>query len=171
MKIEMVRLYLLLAHSAPSFADQTKLNVWILDGDVVHSHLLKFALNAENFGECVVVIMVSMAEPWNIVESLEKWADILSKHIKRLAIRPETLTDYKNGRKYPFYASIFFVQNSDLYIDPYLRLFSDAPRLADNQSILCLFACINVWGTHTCTWKCRWRFFDLLNFSVTASQF
>ncbi|KAA0194352.1 Cytoplasmic dynein 1 light intermediate chain 2 [Fasciolopsis buskii] len=77
--------------------DQTKLNVWILDGDVVHSHLLKFALNAENFGECVVVIMVSMAEPWNIVESLEKWADILSKHIKRLAIRPETLTDYKNG--------------------------------------------------------------------------
>ncbi|VDP90955.1 unnamed protein product [Echinostoma caproni] len=77
--------------------DQTKLNVWILDGDVIHSHLLKFALNANNFGECVVVIMVSMAEPWNIVESLEKWADILSKHIKRLAIPPETLTDYKNG--------------------------------------------------------------------------
>ncbi|THD22006.1 Cytoplasmic dynein 1 light intermediate chain 2 [Fasciola hepatica] len=77
--------------------DQTKLNVWILDGDVVHSHLLKFALNAKNFGECVAVIMVSMAEPWNIVESLEKWADILSRHIKRLSIPPETLTDYKNG--------------------------------------------------------------------------
>ncbi|KAF5396206.1 Cytoplasmic dynein 1 light intermediate chain 2 [Paragonimus heterotremus] len=77
--------------------DQTKLNVWVLDSDVVHKRLLKFALNEENFGECVAMLVVSMAEPWKIMESLEKWSDLLEKHIKSLPIPIETISEYKSG--------------------------------------------------------------------------
>ncbi|KAF8562932.1 hypothetical protein P879_11655, partial [Paragonimus westermani] len=77
--------------------DQTKLNVWVLDSDVVHKRLLKFALNEQNFGECVAMLVVSMAEPWNIMESLEKWSDLLEKHIKSLPIPIETISEYKSG--------------------------------------------------------------------------
>ncbi|KAF6774903.1 hypothetical protein AHF37_05672 [Paragonimus kellicotti] len=77
--------------------DQTKLNVWVLDSDVVHKRLLKFALNEENFGECVAMLVVSMAEPWKIMESLEKWSDLLEEHIKSLPIPIETISEYKSG--------------------------------------------------------------------------
>ncbi|KER22951.1 hypothetical protein T265_09040 [Opisthorchis viverrini] len=77
--------------------DQTKLSVWILDGDAIESRLLKFALNADNFGECVVVLLVSMAEPWKIAESLEKWAGVLERHINQIGIPLETLSEYRNG--------------------------------------------------------------------------
>ena len=82
------------------YIDQTKLNVWILHGDPVLSHLLKCALHANNFGECMVMIIISMAEPWNAIESLEKWTDVLTKHILRLSIPKETLEEYKSRREF-----------------------------------------------------------------------
>ncbi|CAH8512631.1 unnamed protein product [Dicrocoelium dendriticum] len=77
--------------------DQTKLNVWILNGQVAHDRLLKFALNADNFGDSVVMIVVSMAEPWKLMECLDKWVTILESHIETLSIPMETLAEYRNG--------------------------------------------------------------------------
>ncbi|VDP78225.1 unnamed protein product [Schistosoma mattheei] len=77
--------------------DQTKLNVWILDGNTVHSHLLKFAINEESFGDCFIMICVSMMEPWNIISSLNKWVGILREHIGNLKVSNEKLQEYKKN--------------------------------------------------------------------------
>ncbi|CAH8564679.1 unnamed protein product [Schistosoma turkestanicum] len=77
--------------------DQTKLNVWILDGNTIHSHLLKFAINEESFGDCFIMICVSMMEPWNIISSLNKWVGILKEHIDNLKVPNEKLQEYKKN--------------------------------------------------------------------------
>ncbi|KAH9592285.1 Cytoplasmic dynein 1 light intermediate chain 2, variant 3 [Schistosoma haematobium] len=77
--------------------DQTKLNVWILDGNTIHSHLLKFAINEESFGDCFIMICVSMMEPWNIISSLNKWVGILREHIGNLKVSNEKLQEYKKN--------------------------------------------------------------------------
>ncbi|CAH8653252.1 unnamed protein product [Heterobilharzia americana] len=77
--------------------DQTNLNVWILDGNPIHSHLLKFAINEESFGDCYIMICVSMARPWDIVDNLKKWASILEEHIRRLSIPEENICEYKTS--------------------------------------------------------------------------
>ncbi|KAH8867369.1 Cytoplasmic dynein 1 light intermediate chain 2 [Schistosoma japonicum] len=81
--------------------DQTKLNVWILDGNTVHSHLLKFAINEESFGDCFIMICVSMMEPWNIINNLNKWVGILKEHIDGLRVPKEKLEAYKKNTNIP----------------------------------------------------------------------
>lgn len=64
--------------------DSTKLGAWILDGDLQHTKLLKFALTEANFEDSCCLLVASMSQPWNIMKSLEKWADVLSQHIESL---------------------------------------------------------------------------------------
>lgn len=96
MKLEMVIIIL----CTYFLLDQTKLNVWILDGNPCHSHLLKFSINEESIGDCMVVITVNMAEPWNIVDGLEKWADVLKRHINHLKITEDKLLKHKMDGKF-----------------------------------------------------------------------
>ncbi|CAI2735044.1 unnamed protein product [Schistosoma spindalis] len=77
--------------------DQTKLNVWILDGNTIHSHLLKFAINEDSFGDCFIMICVSMMEPWHIISSLNKWVGILREHIGNLKVPNKKLQEYKKN--------------------------------------------------------------------------
>lgn len=71
--------------------DQTRLGVWVLDGDPWHRNLLRFALNEDNptMADTMVVLAASMASPWTISSSLESWANILEEHITRLKLNPE----------------------------------------------------------------------------------
>ncbi|KAK2190337.1 hypothetical protein NP493_84g05025 [Ridgeia piscesae] len=69
--------------------DHTRLGVWILDGDLHHRGLLKFAVTQENLSDTCVLLVASMAQPWSLMESLEKWAEVLSTHIDRLKVAPE----------------------------------------------------------------------------------
>uniref|UniRef100_A0A7N6BR13 Dynein light intermediate chain n=1 Tax=Anabas testudineus TaxID=64144 RepID=A0A7N6BR13_ANATE len=73
--------------------DLTRCNVWILDGDVYHKGLLKFAVSAKSLPDCLAVFVADMSRPWTIMESLQKWASVLRDHVDKLKIPPEDLRE------------------------------------------------------------------------------
>ena len=88
-----------LKHYIFVLADHTRLGVTVLDGDPHHTGLLKFALTKENFADTLVLLVVSMSQPWSILESLQKWTQILQDHINRLKIPPEQMYEYEQSCK------------------------------------------------------------------------
>lgn len=67
------------------FVDQTRLSVWVLDGDPGHANLLKFALNAKRFPNTLVMLVAAMTTPWAILDQLQSWSRVLGDHIDKLA--------------------------------------------------------------------------------------
>ena len=67
------------------------MGVWILDGVVWHSQLLSFVLTKSNIQDTTVMIVVDMSQPWTIMESLERWAEVVRKHIQTLQIPDKQL--------------------------------------------------------------------------------
>ncbi|XP_013419825.1 cytoplasmic dynein 1 light intermediate chain 2 isoform X1 [Lingula anatina] len=77
--------------------DQARLGVWTLDGDPHHTGLLRFALNEENFEHTMVIISVSMTQPWLMMESLQKWTTLLRDHIDRLKIPRDKMREFEES--------------------------------------------------------------------------
>ncbi|RZC37623.1 cytoplasmic dynein 1 light intermediate chain 1 [Asbolus verrucosus] len=75
--------------------DQTRLSVWVLDGDPGHSDLLKFALSEETFQHTLVILTVTMTAPWSILEQLQHWASVLADHLDKLKLD----VDLRQGRR------------------------------------------------------------------------
>uniref|UniRef100_A0A8C2WC29 Dynein light intermediate chain n=1 Tax=Cyclopterus lumpus TaxID=8103 RepID=A0A8C2WC29_CYCLU len=73
--------------------DLTRCNVWILDGDLYHKGLLKFAVSAQSLADCLAVFVADMSRPWTIMESLQKWASVLRDHLDKLKISPEDMRE------------------------------------------------------------------------------
>uniref|UniRef100_A0A0K8RAQ1 Dynein light intermediate chain n=2 Tax=Ixodes TaxID=6944 RepID=A0A0K8RAQ1_IXORI len=71
--------------------DQTRLGVWVLDGDPWHRNLLKFVLTEESLGNTTVLLTASMTSPWDLLSSLQNWANLLEEHLGRLRLPPSTL--------------------------------------------------------------------------------
>ncbi|XP_034660995.1 cytoplasmic dynein 1 light intermediate chain 2-like [Drosophila subobscura] len=72
-----------------SNGDKTQLVVWILDGDAGQTNLLPIALNENNLGEVLVMLTVSMMEPWAWPEQLNYWINVLERHIESLPLAAE----------------------------------------------------------------------------------
>lgn len=89
--------------------EHTKLGAWVLDGDPFHRELLKFALNENTFGDTTLVLVASMTAPWDIIDSLERWAKILESEIKSRVFKssPDEWNKYKriNYKRYQEYIS------------------------------------------------------------------
>ena len=77
--------------------DNTRLGVYIVDGELHLLGLLKFALTQESFQHTLVLLVVSMAQPWAMLESLQRWADVLSTHIDRLKIPANQRREYEEA--------------------------------------------------------------------------
>ncbi|NWS42706.1 DC1L2 protein, partial [Probosciger aterrimus] len=88
--------------------DHTRCNVWILDGDLYHKGLLKFAVSAESLQDTIVVFVADMSRPWTVMESLQKWASVLQEHIDKMKIPPEEMRDME--RK--------FIKEFQEYVEP-----------------------------------------------------
>lgn len=73
--------------------DLTRCNVWILDGELYHKGLLKFAVSAQSLCDSLAVFVADMSRPWTIMDSLKKWASVLRDHIDRLKISPEDMRE------------------------------------------------------------------------------
>ncbi|KAL0985335.1 hypothetical protein UPYG_G00155630 [Umbra pygmaea] len=73
--------------------DHAMCNAWILDGDLYHKGLQKFAVCGENLADTMALIVVDMSRPWMVLDSLQKWASVLREHIDKLRVNPETLRD------------------------------------------------------------------------------
>ena len=67
-------------------SEHTRLSVWVLDGDPRHSELLQFGVNASNVSHTVVLLTVSMATPWSIMDTLHTWATALHEHLDALQL-------------------------------------------------------------------------------------
>lgn len=87
--------------------ERTQCGVWILDGNYQWKRdLLKFALNAENFADTTVLLLVSMTKPWDIMNSLQHWVDVLEAHIKTLNLDPKVLENFREQSKlFDFYVA------------------------------------------------------------------
>lgn len=87
--------------------EQTQLGVWVLDGDPVFKNLLKYALNEKNFQDTTILLVASMAAPWNVMDSLERWSVVLETHVKNLRMDPAQLNGYKKQiyKRYQEYIS------------------------------------------------------------------
>ncbi|XP_062279705.1 cytoplasmic dynein 1 light intermediate chain 2 isoform X1 [Scomber scombrus] len=77
--------------------DLTRCNVWILDGDLYHKGLLKFAVSAQSLRDCLAVFVADMSRPWTIMESLQKWASVLRDHVDKLKIPPEDMRELEQN--------------------------------------------------------------------------
>ncbi|XP_052365135.1 cytoplasmic dynein 1 light intermediate chain 1-like isoform X2 [Oncorhynchus keta] len=73
--------------------DHAMCNAWILDGDLYHKGLQKFAVCGENMADTMALLVVDMSRPWTVLDSLQKWASVLREHIDKLRVNPETLRD------------------------------------------------------------------------------
>ncbi|XP_034048232.1 cytoplasmic dynein 1 light intermediate chain 2 isoform X2 [Thalassophryne amazonica] len=77
--------------------DLTRCNVWILDGDLYHKGLLKFAVSAQSLRDCLAIFVADMSRPWTIMESLQKWASVLRDHVDKLKIPPEEMREMEQN--------------------------------------------------------------------------
>ncbi|KTG38416.1 hypothetical protein cypCar_00021166 [Cyprinus carpio] len=77
--------------------DLTRCGVWILDGDLYHKGLLKFAVTAESLKDSLAVFVVDMSRPWTIMESLQKWTSVLREHVDKLKIAPEEMKEMEQS--------------------------------------------------------------------------
>uniref|UniRef100_A0A8C5KEK4 Dynein light intermediate chain n=1 Tax=Jaculus jaculus TaxID=51337 RepID=A0A8C5KEK4_JACJA len=73
--------------------DQTRCNVWILDGDLYHKGLLKFSLDAISLRDTLVLLVVDMSKPWTALDSLQKWASVVREHVDKLKIPPAEMKE------------------------------------------------------------------------------
>lgn len=73
-----------------SFSDQTRLSVWVLDGDPGHANLLRFALSSERFPHTLIMLVAAMTAPWAILDQLQAWAALLGDHVDKLPLDNDT---------------------------------------------------------------------------------
>ncbi|XP_063778366.1 cytoplasmic dynein 1 light intermediate chain 1 isoform X2 [Pseudophryne corroboree] len=88
--------------------DQTRCNVWILDGDLYHKGLLKFAMDGSCAKDTLVMLVVDMSRPWLALDSLQKWASVVREHIDKLKIPPEEMKEMEEK----------MVRNFQEYVEP-----------------------------------------------------
>ncbi|XP_067862425.1 cytoplasmic dynein 1 light intermediate chain 1-like isoform X3 [Heptranchias perlo] len=77
--------------------DHTRCNVWILDGDTYHKGLLKFAVTSDNIKDTLLMLVVDMSRPWMVMDSLQKWANVVQEHIDKLKIPPEEMKEMEQS--------------------------------------------------------------------------
>ncbi|KAI1285308.1 Cytoplasmic dynein 1 light intermediate chain 2 [Halotydeus destructor] len=87
--------------------EHTRLGFWLLDGDVYHQNLLNFSLNDNTFADTTILLVASMNAPWDIIDSLNKWANLLEDHVKKLNLDRDRYSHFKaqNVRRYQEYIS------------------------------------------------------------------
>jgi len=81
-----------------------RLNLWQMEGEPELKELLKFGLNPNSISNCVVVIALDFSQPWNLIESLNKWLAILQKHLSTVSLQlpPGAYNELKNSLTYDF---------------------------------------------------------------------
>lgn len=82
------------------FLDNTRLGVWILDGDPLHKNLLQYAITPKSITNTLIVHVVDISRPWTIMESLHLWTEVLREHIHSLKLPPKELNEMEERSKF-----------------------------------------------------------------------
>lgn len=69
------------------------------DGDNISTSLLRVPLNAASvIGGAVAVIVLDLTQPWTFLEVLNRYVDLLKKHVESLGLSSEQMEELKaNG--------------------------------------------------------------------------
>ncbi|XP_006635660.2 cytoplasmic dynein 1 light intermediate chain 1 [Lepisosteus oculatus] len=99
--------------------DLTRCNAWILDGDLYHKGLQKFAVSTDSLSDTVVLFVVDMSRPWTSLDSLQKWASVIREYIDKLKIPPEVMKEMEQKlvKQFQEYAD----PGADLTVSPQRR--------------------------------------------------
>jgi len=80
------------------------------DGDNVSSSLLRVPLNATSvLGGAVAVIVLDLTQPWTFLDVLNRYVDLLKKHMESLGLSHEQMEELKaNGAFFHFHLPTCF---------------------------------------------------------------
>ncbi|XP_046690886.1 cytoplasmic dynein 1 light intermediate chain 1 isoform X2 [Silurus meridionalis] len=76
--------------------DHSRCNAWVLDGDLYHKGLQKFAMGVENLADSLAVLVVDLSRPWLALDSLHKWTSVLRDYLDKLRVPPETMRELEH---------------------------------------------------------------------------
>lgn len=76
------------------------MNVWSLDIDTNISGHIGFALNKKNVWNTLVVICVSMAEPWDMENSIDEALKLVQGHVQHLDLEPEEMAQLQSTSRF-----------------------------------------------------------------------
>ena len=84
----------------------------MLDGVVWHKELLPFVLNEKNVDNSLVMIVVDLTQPWTVVESLERWSEVIYRHINSLKIPDRQRRAMEEKSMLPFLSMVSHTSHS-----------------------------------------------------------
>lgn len=78
------------------------MDVWLLDGVEYQEQLLQYVLSKEKCRNTLVVIVVDLSQPWDVMDSLERWTEVVRTHLNTLNIPPKEFSDMRDAGNGPF---------------------------------------------------------------------
>ncbi|KPP57920.1 cytoplasmic dynein 1 light intermediate chain 1-like [Scleropages formosus] len=119
--------------------DHARCNAWVLDGDLYHKGLQKFAVTADSLMDSAALLVVDISRPWTALESLRKWASVLREFIDKLRLPPEAMREMeqKLARRFQEYTE----PGSDLSASHQRRnpTVTDAQEDGENKNVDVLY--------------------------------
>ena len=75
------------------------MDVWVLDGVEYQEQLLQYVLSKEKCLNTLVVIVVDLSQPWEVMDSLQRWTEVVRAHLNSLNIPPKEFADMRDAGK------------------------------------------------------------------------
>ena len=75
------------------------MDVWLLDGVEYQEQLLHYVLSKEKCQNTLVVIAVDLSQPWDVMESLQRWTEVVRAHLNSLKIPHKEYADMQEAGK------------------------------------------------------------------------
>ncbi|XP_036394950.1 cytoplasmic dynein 1 light intermediate chain 1-like isoform X1 [Megalops cyprinoides] len=111
--------YLYFSVNDDDIDDHTRCNAWILDGDLYHKGLQKFAVSQDSLADTIVLLVVDISRPWLALDSLQKWASVIREYIDKLKVAPEVMREME--QKLVRHFQEYVEPGSNLNISPQRR--------------------------------------------------
>ena len=94
--------------------EHTRLSVWIQSGEAHIKDLMKFVITKETIHHTLIVLCVDLSKPWDMLDHLENYMNILREHLHSLNISAKISnelekqglflsTNYKIQHSFDFY--------------------------------------------------------------------
>lgn len=75
------------------------MDLWVLDGVEYQEQLLQYVLSKEKCRNTIVVVVVDLSQPWDVMDSLQRWTEVVRTHMDSLNIPPKEYADMRDAGK------------------------------------------------------------------------
>lgn len=79
--------------------EHTRLSAWIQSGEAHIKELLKYVITKDSVNHCLVVICVDISKPWNMVDNLDHYLNVVREHLHTLNLSAKTLNEMERKGK------------------------------------------------------------------------